>query len=167
MQQREASALQPVHNVKPYKRVRGIHQIERFFRVAAGLEIDKEDIRRYYDFVDQKVEDLLLIARNTAKANSRVAVELRDVPTTKGLQESIQAFESLDLDIGLERILENNVPEPLIELPYSDELEARLPVIAGGLSLALARSFTIIDPQTKHPATKEWERAFQLFDLLL
>jgi hypothetical protein len=40
----------------------------------------------------------------------------------------------------------DDVPEPLIELPYSDELEARLPVIAGGLSLALARSFTIIDP---------------------
>jgi len=97
MQEREASALQPVHNVKPYKRVRGIHQIERFFR-AAGLEIDKEDIRRYYDFVDQKVEDLLLIARNTANANSRLAVELREVPITKGLQESIQAFETLDLD---------------------------------------------------------------------
>jgi hypothetical protein len=48
MQEREASALQPVHNVKPYKRVRGIHQIERFFRAAAGLEIDKEDIGRYY-----------------------------------------------------------------------------------------------------------------------
>ena len=61
----------------------------------------------------------------------------------------------------------DDVPEPLIELPYSDGLEARLPLIAGGLSLALARSFTIIDPQTKHPATKEWERAFQIFDLLL
>jgi hypothetical protein len=24
-----------------------------------------------------------------------------------------------------------------------------------------------IDPQTKHPATKEWKRAFQIFDLLL
>ena len=61
----------------------------------------------------------------------------------------------------------DDVPEPLIELPYSDELEARLPVIAGGMSLALARSFTIIDLQTKHPATKECERTFQIFDLLL
>jgi hypothetical protein len=46
MQDREAAALRPVHNVKPYKRVQGIQQIERFFRAAAGLVIDKEDIKR-------------------------------------------------------------------------------------------------------------------------
>lgn len=54
-----------------------------------------------------------------------------------------------------------------MDLPYSEETEARLPVIAGGLSLAIARAFQIIDPQLKHPATEEWERAFQIFDLLL
>jgi hypothetical protein len=113
------------------------------------------------------VEDLLLIAKHIAKANGHITVELRDVPITKGLQESIHAFESLDLDVGLNRILEDNVPEPPIDLLYSEQVEARLPAIAGGLSLALARTFTIIDPQTKHPATKEWERAFRIFDLLL
>src|ERR1700686_1817444 len=121
MPDREAGALQPVHNVKPYKRVEGIHQIERFFRVAAGLEIDKENIKRYYDFVDQKLADLLLIAGQNAKANDHVTVELRDVPTTKGLQERIYEFESIDVDVGLRRILEDHVPEPLIDLPYSDE----------------------------------------------
>ena len=30
-----------------------------------------------------------------------------------------------------------------------------------------ARTFKIIDPKTRHPATAEWERAFQIFDLLL
>src|ERR1700730_6080694 len=135
MQKQGLGALQPVHNVKPYKRVRGIHQIERFFRVAASLEIDKEDIRRYYEFVDQKVEDLLLIARQTAKANGHVVVELHDIPTTKGLQESIREFESLDVDVGLKRILEESVPEALSDLAYSDEVEARLPLIARGLSL--------------------------------
>jgi hypothetical protein len=42
-----------------------------------------------------------------------------------------------------------------------------LPVIAGGLSLAVVQSFKIIDPKTKHLATEEWERAFRIFDLLL
>ena len=167
MRNQGASALQPVHNLKPYKRVEGTHQIERFFRAAAGLEVDKEDLRRYYNFVDQKVADLLLVAQHTAKANERVRVELRDLPITKGLQESIHAFEALDLDLGLERILERNVPEPPFDLPYSDEVDARLPVIAGGLSLAVARTFKIIDPQSKHPATEQWERAFQIFHLLL
>jgi Domain of unknown function (DUF1931) len=167
MQNQDPGPLQPVHNLKPYKRAEGIHQIEHFFRAAAGLEIDKSDIKRYYNFVDQKVADLLLIAQHTAKANKRVRVELRDLPITKGLQESIHAFEALDLGIGLERILDRAVPEPMMDLPYSEETEARLPAIAGGLSLAIARTFKIIDPQIKHPATEEWERAFQIFNLLL
>lgn len=159
--------LQPVHNIKPYKRVQGTHQIERFFRAAAGLDVDKEDIKRYYDFVDQKVADLLLMAQRTAKANGRIRIEPRDLPITKGLQESIHAFEALDLDIGLEPILSRAVPEPEIDLAYSDELESWLPAVAGGLTLAVARTFTIIDPQSKHPATEHWERAFQIFHLLL
>jgi hypothetical protein len=111
--------------------------------------------------------DLLLVAQHAAKANGRVAVELRDLPIAKGLQESIQAFEALDIDIGLERILHEAVPEPRSDLLFSEELEERLPVIAGGLSLAVARAFKIIDPKTKHPATQEWERAFRIFNLLL
>ena len=63
--------------------------------------------------------------------------------------------------------MEKNVSESPFDLPYSDEVNARLPVVAGGLSLAVARTFEIIDPQTKHPATEHWERAFQIFDLLL
>lgn len=159
--------LQPVHNLKPYKHVQGTHQIEHFFRAAAELEVDKEDIKRYYEFVDRKIADLLLVAQHTAKSNERITVEPRDLPITKGLQESIHAFEQLDLDIGLEGILDKAVPEPQIDLPYSDETEAKLPAVAGGLSLALARTFKIIDPQVKHPATQMWERAFELFNLLL
>jgi hypothetical protein len=161
------SPLQPVHNLKPYKHVQGTHQIEHFFRAAAELEVDKEDIKRYYDFIDRKVADLLLVGQHTAKSNDRITVEPRDLPITKGLQENIHAFEKLDLDIGLERILDESVPEPQIDLPYSEETEARLPVIAGGLSLALARTFKIIDPEVKHPATQMWERAFEVFNLLL
>jgi hypothetical protein len=167
MKNTAATPYQPVHNVKPYKRAEGTHQIEHFFRAAAGLDVDKDDIKRYYDFVDEKIADLLLIAQHTAKANDRITVEPRDLPITKGLQESIHQFEALDLDIGLERILRTAVAEPQIDLPYSDETEARLPAIAGGLSLAFARTFKIIDPQIKHLAMEQWDRAFQIFDLLL
>jgi hypothetical protein len=167
MKTQNLNPYQPVHNLKPYKHVQGTHQIEHFFRTAAELDVDKEDIKRYYDFVDRKIADLLLAAQHTAKANDRITVEPRDLPITKGLQESIQAFEKLDLDIGLERILDETTPEPQFDLPYSDETEARLPAIAGGLSLALARTFKIIDPEVKHPATQMWERGFEIFNLLL
>jgi hypothetical protein len=113
------------------------------------------------------VADLLLVAQHVVKANKRARVELWHLPITRGLQESIHAFEALDLDIGLGRILDRAVLEPMLDLPYSAEIETRLPAIEGGLSLAVARTFKIIDPESKHPATGEWERAFQNFDLLL
>ena len=166
MQNRDFSPLQPVHNVKPYKHVQGIQEIERFFRTS-GLEVDKEDIRRYYDFIERKVADLLLAAQRLAKANDRIRVEPRDLPIANGLQECIRDFERLDVNIGLGPILANAVPEPELDLGYSDETEARLPAIAGGLSVALARCFKIIDPQIKHAPPEQWERAFQIFDLLL
>ncbi len=159
--------LQSVQNIKPYKRVQGTQEIEHFFRAAAELEVEKEDIKRYHTFIDRKIADLMLMAQQTATRNERMAVELRDLPLTKGLEESMRAFEKLDLDIGLERILGQEVREPQYDLPYSEETESRLPVIAGGLSLALARTIKVIDPAIKHPATEMWERAFEIFDLLL
>ena len=58
-------------------------------------------------------------------------------------------------------------PRPLLDPSYSEETEARLPAIAGGLSVALARTFKVIDSHLKNPATEHWERAFQMFDQLL
>jgi Domain of unknown function (DUF1931) len=167
MAARDSGPLQTVHNLKPYKRVQGTHQIERFFRVSAGLDVDKDDIRRYYDFVDQKIGDLLLIGDHKARANDRITVEPRDLPITKGLEENIHAFEALDLEIGLERVLDRTVPAPQMNLPYSDDTLERLPAIAGGVSLALAKTFKTMDPEMKHPATEQWERAFQIFNQLL
>jgi hypothetical protein len=167
MENKKLDPFQPVHNLNPYKHVQGTHQIERFFRVAASLDVDKADIKRYYDFVDQKVEDLLLISQATASANGRDIVQPWDLPITKGLQESIHAFEELDVDIGLERIAEETAPRPPLDRPLSVETEARLPLIVGGMSLALARTFKITAPELKNPATEHWEHAFEIFDQLL
>ena len=45
--------------------------------------------------------------------------------------------------------------------------EAMLPSIVGALSVALARAFKITDLELKNPETTQWDRAPQLFDLLL
>lgn len=86
----------------------------------------------------------ILAAQHIAKANDRIMVEPRDLPITKRLQQCVHDFEAPDLDIGLRRILEHAVPEPQIDRLYSEETGARLPAIAGGLSLAFARTFKII-----------------------
>lgn len=145
----------------------GIAKFERFFRQAAGLDVDKDDLRRFDDFVNDKLYDLLLRGVANAKANGRDIVEPQDLPITKGLQESIHAFESIDEDVSLDAILEQVTRRPPLDLAYSDETQERLPQIAGGLGVALARTFRILDEKTKNPQTRHWEQATRVFDLLL
>jgi hypothetical protein len=142
-------------------------KFERFFRVAAGLDIDKNDLKRYSDFVNQKTYDLLLRGMATAKANGRDIIEPFDMPITKGLQESMHDFRDIDEEIELKSILEYITAQPPLDLTYSVETEAELPGIVGGLSVALARTFRIIDPALKNPQTIQWKRAFSIFNLLL
>jgi hypothetical protein len=144
-----------------------IAKFERFFRSAAGVDVDKSDLKRYNDFVNQKTFDLLLRAQGAAKANGRDIIEPHDLPITKGLQESIHNFKKIDADIDLQPILDYIAGLPQLNLAYSDETKANLPVIVGGLSFAVARAFKIIDPDVKNPQTWHWERAFSVFGLLL
>jgi uncharacterized protein DUF1931 len=83
-----------------------IAKSERFFRVAAGLDVDKSDLKRYSDFVNQKIYDLLLRGQATAQANGRDIIEPFDVPITKGLQERIHDFRNIDEEIELKPILD-------------------------------------------------------------
>jgi hypothetical protein len=145
-----------------------ISKFERLFREAASLDVDKEDLRRLNDFFNHKVEDLLIRGVANAKANARDVIWPADLPITKGLQENIHAFKKIDKDIQLTPVLDQLTKVPVLELDYGDETRAMLPQIAGGLSVALAHSFKIIDPDMKNPlATKHWERAFKLFDEIL
>jgi hypothetical protein len=144
-----------------------MHRLEEFFRRAASLDADKMDVRRLNEFLNHKVRDLLLIAQAHAKANGRDIVQPWDLPITKGLQETIHRFRGLDVELSLSPYFEGLLMVPPLDLALADETEARMPEVAGGLCLALAESFRIIDEELKNPMTEHWERAHRLFDLLL
>ncbi len=144
-----------------------ISKFERLFRMAAGLDVDKEDLKRLSEFIRQKIYDLLLAAQATAEANGRDMIELYDLPITNGLRESIGAFEALDTELELEPILEHLAELPPLRLGYSYEVEAELPRLVGALTVALARTFKILDPEVKNPQPLHWERAMEIFNLLL
>src|ERR1700716_4415299 len=91
-------------NKRPSSHVISVAKFERFFRIAAGLDVDKQDLKRYSDFINQKIYDLLLRGQAAAKANGRVIIEPFDLPITKGLQESIHEFEKLDEQVELRPI---------------------------------------------------------------
>jgi hypothetical protein len=81
------AAVQP--NKGPTSHVMSVAKFERFFRIAAGLDVDKQDLKLYSDFINRKVYDLLLRAEAVAKANGRAVIQPFDLPITKGLQQSI------------------------------------------------------------------------------
>ncbi|MEW2082672.1 DUF1931 family protein [Streptomyces sp. NPDC005283] len=147
--------------------VMSVSRFERFFRMAAGLDVDKNDLKRYGEFVDAKLYDLLLVAQATAKANDRDVVQKHDLPITKGLQESIHGFRKLDHEIELKPILDQLATHPLLDRAPDEETESEYPEIIGGLSLALAQTFKILHPDLKNPQPRHWNEVRAVFDQLL
>ena len=95
-------AQRPIDRTVPPTHVMGVARFERFFRAAAGLDVDKEDLKRYADFVNRKIHDLLIRGEAVAKANGRDLIQPVDLPITKGMQESIHRFKEIDETIELE-----------------------------------------------------------------
>ncbi len=147
--------------------VMGFTKFERFFRAAGGVSVDRDDVTRYLDFVNDTVYDLLLIGQATAKANVRDIIEPWDLPVTKGLQESAHRFERVEEEIELGPVLESVAARPPLEYALSEATQARLPWLFGGISMALAGSFKLLGADTKAAHSADWERAFSLFRLLL
>jgi hypothetical protein len=147
--------------------VMSVAKFERFFRVAGSLDVDKDDLRRYNDFVNEKVYDLLLRAQANAHANIRDVIEPQDLPIGKGLQENIERFRRIDEEIELQPILDYLTTRPRLDKALSDETEAELPEVAGGLSVAVARVLKIMEPTLKNPHGEQWDRCTRVFNELL
>jgi hypothetical protein len=144
-----------------------IPKFERFFRLAASLDIDSEDLRRHDEFITHKIRDMVARAEAIAKANERDIIMPFDLPVTKGLQDRIHEFSKLDADVGLQEELNKLVKLPPSDLDYFEDTEGELRRIAGGLTLALARGFRVMEPELKNPMTQHWQRAIAFCDLLL
>ncbi|MFD1933322.1 MULTISPECIES: DUF1931 family protein [Nonomuraea] len=142
-------------------------RFERFFRAAAGLDVDKNDLKRFNDFVNQKLYDMLVVAEAAAKENRRDIIQPWDLPITKGLQENMHDFRDLDEELELSPILEQLTALPPLDLSLSVDAEARLPAVAGGLSMVLARALKIVEPDLKNPSSEHWQRMSRLLGLLL
>ena len=151
----------------PTLHVMGATKFRRFFRAAAGLRVDDNDLKRYSDFVNDKLADLLVVGRAAAKASGRDVILAHDLPITKGLQQCIHEFERLGEEPELEPLLADIAAIPPMRGELSDEVMAKVPVIVGGLSLAMARTFRIVAPKRTNPGSAEWQDVFAIFDLLL
>lgn len=145
----------------------GVNQFHALFRKAAGLDVDRNDVKRLSTFLEQKIYDMLIVARAAARANGRDVIRPQDLPVTRGLQESIHRFRELEEELALEPILERLAALPQLEIDVDPAVERRLPELVGGISVALARTFKLLDPELKNPQTEHWERAEAIFATLL
>ena len=74
----------------------GIPLFERFFRSVAGIKVDKNDVRRLREFVDEQIDGIAIAGRDAAKWNGRDVSVPRSLPITKGVQERMREFDKLD-----------------------------------------------------------------------
>ena len=144
----------------------GIPVFERFFRSVARIKIDKNDVRRFREFVDEQIDDIAIAGRNSAKWNGRDVIAAQDLPITKGIQERMREFDKLEEAEEIRELLRQVVRQPPGDVMFAEDTEQLLPELFGGLSIALARSFRVVDPTVSNPSTVHWNRVFTLFRLV-
>jgi hypothetical protein len=113
------------------------------------------------------IDDIAIAGRNSARWNRRDVIAPQDLPITKGIQERMREFDKLDEAEEIRELLGRVVRRPPADVTLAEETEHLLPELFGGLSIALARLFRVIDTILTHPSTEHWERAFNLFRLVL
>ncbi|WCM39107.1 DUF1931 family protein [Thermus antranikianii] len=144
-----------------------IAEFEKLFRLAAGVNMDKNDLKRLSDFLRNKIYDLLVVAERQAKYNGRDIILEPDLPLTKGLQETLKEFRAMETTLELRPVLDALASLPPLDLEISEEVRNLLPEIAGALVVAYARVLKELDPGLKNPQAEHHERAERVFNLLL
>jgi len=144
-----------------------VPRVQGLFRQVGAVDIDKSDVKRYQDFVNENVFDLLLAAAVTARSDGRDVVRPTDLPLTTGMQENIQRFREVDGGLNLRPLLADLITVPTLDVALDEETESRLPELVGGLSVALARTFRVVEPELKNPDTEAWDRAREIFHILV
>ena len=69
--------------------------------------------------------------------------------------------------MDLAGILEAITHMPPLKYEIGEDVEEELPNIAGGILIALIKTFKTIEPKLKNPQTSHWERAKAIFETLL
>jgi hypothetical protein len=76
-------------------------------------------------------------------------------------------FKRIDEDIEQRPILDSLAARPPLAFALSEETQARLPLLFGGISVALARTFHVLDSELTAVHTDEWDRAFSVVRILI
>src|SRR5690349_1910762 len=141
----------------------GVPVFQRFFRSVGHIKVDRNDVKRFRDFVDEMIDDVAITGRNAATWNGRDVISPQDLPITKGVQERMREFDKLEEAAEIRALLAQTVRRPPADVTFSDETEHVLVELFGGLAIALTRTFRAVDPEVVNPRTEHWERVTTIF----
>jgi hypothetical protein len=145
----------------------GLSRFESLFRKVASLDVDKQDIKRMNELINQKIVDLIILAEAAARSNGRDIIQYYDLPITKGIQEHINEFKKYDYHLELSPLLGRVTTIPQLNSTCSKEIEDSIANIAGSLTIMLAKIFKVIDPDLKNPVTDDWNKIYKIFNIML
>jgi len=148
-------------------KIAGVKKFEKLFRRVGSMDVDKNDIVRLNDFINRAIYRLLETGMQRAKLNGRDVLWYNDLPITQGLESNIEEFRQIDEELDLSEILETIAGLPPLPLAIGEDIEKELPNIAGGITIALIKSFKIINPKKKNPQTEDWQQVTDIFETLL
>ena len=147
--------------------VMGFTKFERFFRAAGGVSVDRDDVKRYLDFVNDAIYDLLIIGQATAEAERprrHRAVGPAGHQGPAGEHACVPAARGGDRAAADSGVAGG---QPAARIALDVDTEARLPLLFGGVSVALARTFKLIDAEHEGGAHRGMGRSFSLFRQLI
>ncbi|NPA11141.1 MAG: DUF1931 family protein [Epsilonproteobacteria bacterium] len=147
-------------------RVVGFKKIEAVFRKAAGIDLDKSKADEIVDIIEKKFHDLLLVAVEKAGYNGRDVIQEPDMPITKGFEESLREFKTLEEEVEIDDVLKFLEQIPPLKYPVSAELEAKLPEYIGALMLIVAKVLKEVGAERK-PSKEDIEKTGRILDLTL
>lgn len=145
----------------------GAQRLEQLVWRVSELELDKSDLERLSNLASHKLHDLLLTGVRHASYNNRDFIMEPDLPLTKGLRESLQAFRLYEEELAIEPVLEDLATYPQLEREPSQEVIDTLPELTGTLIMVIAQLMTIVDPEVVNPDDETWDRVQQTIDLLI
>jgi hypothetical protein len=64
----------------------GNSAVRTLLHSAAGIKVDKNDLRRFGEFVDEQIDTIAIAGRDAARWNGRDVIVPQDLPITKGVQ---------------------------------------------------------------------------------
>jgi Domain of unknown function (DUF1931) len=109
---------------------------------------------------------MTLPSRAATRPSGTAVIVAQDLPTTKGIQERMREFDKLEEAEEIRELLRQVLRQPPVDVTFAEDTERLLPELFGGLSIALARWFRVVDATVSNPSTEHWNRVFTLFRLV-